>query len=90
LPLQGEVARSCHSLRAGDGFPAGEYKVYISDTMKVFPPKSGTGMPRFEMVIHEKYEKPETSGLILNVKSSQTFNIEVERYDPSTDSLKKR
>ncbi|MDR2169685.1 MAG: hypothetical protein LBP59_06050 [Planctomycetaceae bacterium] len=77
------------SLKARDGLPPGEYKVYITDTMKVIPPSGNSGMPKFEMVIHSKYEKPETSGLVLNVKGSQVFNIEVDRYDPSTETPKK-
>jgi hypothetical protein len=76
------------SNRAKDGLPAGEYKVYITNTEIFYPLDSGK--PLYERVIHPKYEKPETSGLVLNVKSSQTFNIEVECYDPSTDSTKKR
>ncbi|MDR3198515.1 MAG: hypothetical protein LBU34_11665, partial [Planctomycetaceae bacterium] len=75
------------SEQAKDGLPAGEYKIYITDTIKVLPPKDGTGIPVFVQVIHPKYTKPETSGLTLNVKKSQVFNIEVERYDPSADSL---
>jgi hypothetical protein len=76
------------SNRAKDGLPVGEYKVYITASEIFYPPNSGK--PLYERVIHTKYEKPETSGLILNVKSSQVFNIEVERYDPSANPPKKR
>jgi hypothetical protein len=75
------------SNRAKDGLPVGEYKVYITDSEIYYPPDSGK--PLYERVIHTKYEKPETSGLVLNVKSSQVLNIEVERYDPSTNPTKK-
>jgi hypothetical protein len=76
------------SNRAKDGLPAGEYKVYVTNTEIFYPPNSGK--PLYERVIHPKYEKPETSGFVLNVKKSQVFNLEVERYDASTNSTKKR
>jgi hypothetical protein len=78
------------SERANDGLPPGEYKIYITDTIKVIPPSGESGLPKFEQVIHPKYTKPETSGLVLNITKSQVFNIEVERYDPSADPPKKR
>jgi hypothetical protein len=78
------------SEKAKDGLPPGEYKIYITDTVKVLPPKNGNGIPIFEQVIDPKYVKPETSGLVLNVTKSQVFNIEVERYDPSSEPPKKR
>jgi hypothetical protein len=76
------------SNRAKDGLPVGEYKVYVTNTEIYYPPNSGK--PLYERVIHPKYEKPETSGLVLNVNSSQVFNIEVERYNAATNSTKKR
>ncbi|MDR0611076.1 MAG: hypothetical protein LBG58_13270 [Planctomycetaceae bacterium] len=75
------------SNRAKDGLPAGEYKVYIINTEIFYPPDSGK--PLYERVIHPKYENPETSGFVLNVKSSQVFNIEVERYNASVNSMEK-
>ncbi|MDR1383946.1 MAG: carboxypeptidase-like regulatory domain-containing protein [Planctomycetaceae bacterium] len=66
------------SKRAGDGLPAGEYKVYITGTSREINPNLGGGLER---IINPKYEQPTTSGLELSVKGSQTFNIEVERFD---------
>jgi hypothetical protein len=70
------------SNRAKDGLPAGEYKVYITNT-EIFH-QTDNGVPLPEHIIHTKYEKPETSGLVLSVQKSQVFNIEVERYNKNT------
>jgi hypothetical protein len=73
--------------RAGNGLPAGEYKIYISSTTLSIHPDEGGG---YKTIIHPKYEKPETSGLELSVKGSQEFNIEVERHETVVGSTKKR
>jgi len=83
------------SEKAGDGLPAGEYKVYIIGTSKRTPPSAGNslngqggGFGTIENLIQDKYGAAATSGLTLKVEKSQTFNIEVERYSP--DSAKKK
>jgi hypothetical protein len=77
------------STKAGNGLPKGDYRIYITSTVKILPPENGGG-PTYVTVIQLKYEKPDTSGLTLNVTGSQKFDIEVDRYDASTDSAKKR
>ncbi|MDR1957740.1 MAG: hypothetical protein LBQ54_01615 [Planctomycetaceae bacterium] len=70
------------SMKARDGIPSGEYKIYISDTTKVFK-KRNSDVIVYKRLVDPKYENAESSGLTLNVKGSQVFNITVDRYDAS-------
>ena len=66
------------SIGAKDGLPPGTYRVYITDTEIIESMPSG--LPRRTQVIESKFSQPETSGLTVEVKSSMTHNIEVDRY----------
>ena len=74
-------------VKAGDGVPKGTYKVFITGAMGLdvskdrpvqFGSGPGTTVPIIPL-IDKKYERPETSGLTCEVKSSTVFNIEVKR-----------
>ena len=75
-----------------DGLPPGKYRISIKESQadanaskehpvrlrpngKPYPPP----LPVLVSVIDQKYEKPETSGLTVEIQKSQTFNIEVDR-----------
>lgn len=64
--------------KANDGLPAGDYTVVLRETAKQIP--SDGGLPTFESVTDPKYENVETTDLKISVKSSQAFDIEVERF----------
>jgi len=72
------------SVSAKDGLPPGNYRIYLTDT-EIFEPVAGpvAGLPRRVPQIEDKYSQPDTSGLTLEVKSSMTHNIEVDRYGGS-------
>ena len=62
-----------YTTRPGDGMPPGNYTVHIPRRM-IDPERAAP------QVIHGKYEKPETSGLELNVDKKQTdVELKVER-----------
>lgn len=67
------------SVKANDGLPPGEYKVYIigAEKMETAP---GGGLPMLTYTIDRKYEKAETSGLTLKVEKSMTHDFELDRY----------
>jgi hypothetical protein len=66
------------SLKGNDGLPKGTYQITIKGTqMRVGARLRDT---RFVNVIDQKYENPGTSGLVLDVKRSQTFDIQVDRF----------
>ena len=67
------------SISANDGLPPGTYRIYLTET-EFFEPAPGGGLPRRIPQIDDKYSQPETSGLMVEVKSSMTHNIEVDRY----------
>ena len=67
------------SVSTKDGLPPGNYRIYLTDTQLVETMPGGT-IPKITNLIDQKYEKAETSGLTLEVKSSMTHNIEVDRY----------
>ena len=67
-----------------NGLPPGKYEVYISGARVVVGerPSSDDSMEYiYEQLIDMKYERPETSGLSVDVNAStKVFNIEVERF----------
>ena len=73
--------------KTGDGVPPGTYRVFITGAMGIDTSNTqavqfgqGPGMTApIIPLIHKKYERPETSGLTCEVKSSTVFNIEVKR-----------
>ena len=70
------------SVKKNDGLLRGTYRIYLTDTEineKV------PGRPAFNMIprIDAKYGSPDTSGLVLEVKRSMIYNIEVDRFDAS-------
>ena len=65
------------SEKATDGLQAGTYKVYLAGT-EIFD--SSGGFPKMEYVVDRKYDKPETSGLTVEVKKSRTYDLEIDRY----------
>jgi len=75
-----------------DGLPPGKYRISIKESQadanaskelpvryrpngQPYPPP----LPVLVDVIDRKYEKPETSGLTVEIQKSQTFNFEVDR-----------
>ena len=70
------------SVSAKDGLLPGSYKIYLTDT-ELFEPVPGGGLPKRFPQVDEKYSNPETSGLNVEVKSSMTHNIEVNRFGRS-------
>ena len=69
------------SISKNDGLPSGSYRIYLVDTDH-FIPNPG-GIPKAVPLIEDKYSKAETSGLTVEVKSSMTHNIEVDRFGGS-------
>ena len=69
------------SVGARDGLPPGNYRIYLTDTALI--EENPGGLPRITPRIDQKYAKPETSGLTVEVKSSTTYNIQVDRFDTS-------
>ena len=67
------------SVGAKDGLPPGSYRIYLTETERLEPAPGG-GLPRIFPQIDNKYSRAETSGLTLEVKSSMTHTIEVDRY----------
>lgn len=67
------------SVKENDGLPPGEYKIFImgSEKMESAP---GGGLPTVTYTIDRKYEKADTSGLVLKVEKSMTYDIEVDRF----------
>lgn len=66
--------------KANDGLPPGDYTVVLRETAK--QTSSGNdGLPTFEAVTDPKYENVETTDLKISVKGSQTFDIEVDRFN---------
>ena len=65
---------------ATDGLPSGTYQVYITGSEKVIPINE-EGSNTYEPQIDRKHERPETSGLTLEVNAStRTFDIKVDRF----------
>ncbi|MDR0870674.1 MAG: hypothetical protein LBN39_07760 [Planctomycetaceae bacterium] len=66
----------------GGGLERGEYKIYFQNTERVTYPTDNTvaSLPKIENIIDPKYNKADTSGLTLDVRKSQTFDIEVDRF----------
>ena len=70
------------SIKANDGLPPGNYRVYLTST-ELYEPVPGALLPKRIPRIDEKYQQPETSGLSVEVKSSMIYNIEVDRFSSS-------
>ena len=89
------------SYGTADGLPPGTYKVYItgavsSEAVQTASKKLGADgkyakttipVPVFTKLVHPKYERPETSGLICDVKKSMKYDISV---DPPAGNSGKR
>ena len=67
------------SISAKDGLPPGTYRIYLTET-EILEPMPGGGLPRRIPQIDEKYSEPTSSGLSVEVKSSMTHNIQVDRF----------
>jgi len=67
------------SLGEKDGLPPGTYRIYVTDT-QYLEPSPGGGVARAISLIDGKYSSAETSGLMVEVKSSMTHNIQLDRY----------
>jgi hypothetical protein len=67
------------SLKQNDGLPPGKYSISIKETQINLTPR-GQGLPNYKNVIDKKYANQNTSGLILNVTKSQSFDIQVDRF----------
>jgi len=76
-------------VKVGDGVPPGTYMVFITGAMGIDASNVPELQPGLAMVsgvtaaimplIDMKYERPETSGLTCEVKSTTVFNIVVKR-----------
>lgn len=63
-----------------DGLPRGSYKIYLADTdLRGSAVPANFPLPVYPQ-IEAKYADVETSGLTLEVKSSMTYNLELERF----------
>ena len=67
------------SVGANDGLPPGKYRIYFMET-ELFEPVPGGGLPKMVMRIDPKYSNAETSGLSVEVKSSMTHDIQLDRF----------
>ena len=78
-PIDGNGNYVVSYIRKNDGLPRGTYRVYLTDT-EINEPVPGR--PAFNLIpqIDPKYGSPDTSGLVLEVKRSMTWDIEVDRY----------
>ena len=76
--IQSDGTYMIGSKSTDDGLPRGTYKIAIKNTQTNVA-KPGQ-LPIFENLIDRKYENHETSGLTLEVKSTQKYDIEVDRY----------
>ena len=85
------------SYGVADGLPPGTYKVYItgavsSEAIQTASKELGADgkyakttipVPVFTKLVHQKYERPETSGLVCDVKKSMKYDIKVEPPEPT-------
>jgi hypothetical protein len=78
-PIGSDGSYEVGSLSDKDGLPPGTYQIYLTET-EIYEPVPGAGLPRRIVVIDEKYSQANTSGLSVEVKSSMTHNIEVDRF----------
>jgi hypothetical protein len=63
-----------------DGLPPGKYQVIVS-ALKSIPIDEENGIYNYEQLIDRKYERPETSGLTIEVNAStKTFDFQVDRF----------
>ena len=66
------------SVKANDGLPPGNYRIYLTNT-ELYKTDAAGNLAGIEYLIDKKYEEANTSGLTLEVKKSMTYDIEVER-----------
>ena len=77
------------SIGKNDGLLPGTYRVYITDSHDWEEPQPGKITRTIER-IDAKYALPETSELTVEVKSSTTYNIKVDRYKKPEKAGKKK
>ena len=86
-PINEDGSYIVSSIRKNDGLPQGTYRVYLTETEinEKIP-----GRPAYNLIpqIDTKYNSPDTSGLVLEVKRSMTYTIEVDRFNPNKSSNK--
>jgi len=75
--IQSDGRYVIESIKKNDGLPKGEYKISIKETQVNIGPEA---LPVYKNLIDKKYESPDTSDLFLNVTKSQTFDIQVDRF----------
>ena len=92
------------SYQLADGIPRGTYKVYITGAVSAETKNVGTrvqtgdqtfergqtSIPMFTKLIHAKYETPETSGLVCEVKKSMKYDIKVEPPEAAAEMRGRR
>ena len=68
------------SIKDTDGLPPGNYRVYVSDARKIIG-QDKDGADIYEPLIASKFTTAATSGITIEVTSSQkNYTIEVDRY----------
>jgi len=64
-----------------DGLPPGTYQVFISSALKSTLIDEKYGIYDYEQLIDRKYERPETSGLSVDVNATtKTYDFHVDRF----------
>lgn len=76
--IQKDGSYSIGSDSTDDGLPPGTYKVYIKNS-QLNTAKPGQ-LPIFENVIDSKYEDPNSSGVTVEVKKTQKYDLKLDRY----------
>jgi len=82
--IQSDGSYTLGSYKLTDGVPRGTYKVYITGAVSAEARDVRGGVasiPAFTKLIHPKFEAPETSGLVCEVKKSMKYDIKVEPPD---------
>lgn len=81
-PLNGSGGYRLGSIKAGDGLPPGNYKVYFAFTARqdasFVPPVNEPDAVRYIDVIDPKYASAASTPLTWDVKKSETVNLTVE------------
>jgi hypothetical protein len=64
-----------------DGLPPGRYHVYVEAKKPLGPKTPDADDLDYEPLVNLKFSRPETSGLIFDVKNTRNqFDFQVERY----------
>lgn len=66
------------SVKAGDGIPAGKYKVHIIEAMEPVEPDNPSN-DAMRTVVEARYTSEKTTPLEIEIPSKNLFNIVVER-----------